>query len=162
MIDAVLRGYWPGETQTLLLTAAIGAPAEASAAWQEWLSRRNLDEVRWPEVRLLATVARRAAQFDSPPALKRIQGIQRYVWTRTQMCLAKSHSLLAALGNAPLQLMLIKGGARLALEPASVADRFINDVDILVHLEHWRDALDVAHRAGWRAWEWSSKTRALD
>ena len=74
MIDAVLRGCWPGETQTLLLTAAIGAPAEASAAWQEWLSRRNLDEVRWPEVRLLATVARRAAQFEMRQLLKRISG----------------------------------------------------------------------------------------
>jgi Uncharacterised nucleotidyltransferase len=152
MIDAVLRRFWPEETQTLLLTAALGAPTEASAAWRKWLSRRNLDEVGWPEVRLLATVARRMAQFEGSPALPRIQGIRRFVWTRTQMCLAKTRPLLAALGEAGLRMMLIKGAARLALEPSSAADRFINDVDVLVYVEHWRDALDVAHRAGWRAW----------
>jgi hypothetical protein len=152
MIDAVLRRYWPAETQTLLLTAALADPTEAPAAWREWLARRDLDDASWAEVRLLSTVARRMARFEGSPVLPRIQGIRRFVWTRTQMCLAKTRPLLTALSKAGLRMMLIKGAARLALEPSCAADRFMNDVDILVHLEDWRAALDVAHREGWRAW----------
>lgn len=160
MSDAVLRNHWPEGTQALLLTAALAAPAEASAAWREWLVHRNLDDAGWPEVRLLATVARRIAQFGDSPVVPRVQGIRRFVWTRSQMCLANTRPLLAALGNAGLRMMLIKGAARLAQEHSS-ADRFINDVDVLVHLDHWRDALDVAHRAGWRAWMLGAPDRSL-
>jgi len=147
----VLHDYQPPETQILLLIAALAEPESAAGAWHKWTQRRDVETATWPEVRLLAAVAQRMATLDpSSKLLPRLQGIRRFVWTQTQMCLSKALPLLSALCQARLRFILLKGAARIAVDPSSSADRLIRDVDVLIHPDDWTAAVDAAIRERWQ------------
>ena len=143
----------------LLLQIALADQDGARLAWNEWSAANNLDDASWPEVRLLAAAARRVRLFDpQSPLLRRLEGVRRFVWTTTQLNINKARPLLAALCDAGIRLMLIKGAARLALDPQSAADRYLNDIDVLLHLQDWPKALDLANRKGWQSPLWPTLT----
>ena len=147
----VLHEYQPPETQILLLIAALAEPRSAADAWRLWTSRRDVQTATWPEVRLLSAVAQRMAQLDpTSNLLPRLQGIRRFVWTQTQMCLSKTLPFLGVLSNDHIRFMLLKGAARIAVDPSSSADRLIRDVDILIDPDDWTAAVDAAVRENWR------------
>ena len=155
MIHPVLRQYWPQASQLLLLKVALADAATAKRAWDEWLAHNSLDDASWEEVRLLASAARRMRQLDpSSPLLRRLDGVRRFVWTRTQMNVNAACPLLAVLCEAGVRLMLLKGAARLALDPQTAADRSLGDIDVLVHPDDWPKALEIANRQGWREQSW--------
>jgi len=155
MIHPVLRRYWPPESQIQLLIAGLGGRESADRAWRMWTARNNLDDASWAEIRLLATVARRVRELDpTSPWLRRLEGVRRFVWTNTQLNVKAAHPLLAALHAADVRILLIKGAARLALDPRSSADRLLGDIDVLIHLDDWPKALDLANEKGWRSELW--------
>lgn len=150
MSHPALRRYRPPETQILLLIAALGEDAPALAAWRRWTELRDLDMASWPEVRLIAAMAQRLARLDpGSPYLPRIKGISRFVWTRTQIALAGARPLLAALHQAGVKMLVLKGGARVAQSPGAAAGRLLRDVDLLVPRAQWPQALEIADRLGW-------------
>jgi len=150
MRAAVLRRYWPPETQLLLLRAILAGPEAAGAAWRAWCAMRDLDSASWPEVRLLANLAGRLPALDPGSALiPRIQGIRRFVWTQTQMQLAGARPLLAAIAQAGIPMMPLKGAARLADGVRGNA-RLVRDIDVLVPVGDWERALRLADAQGWR------------
>ena len=61
----LLSRFWPPERQILLLIAALGPREEAAAAWRKWNQLCTLNEATSPEVRLLASVARRMPELDA-------------------------------------------------------------------------------------------------
>jgi hypothetical protein len=159
MIDPVLRRYWPPKGQILLLRVALADAEDARRAWAEWSESNSLDNCSWEEVRLLASAARRMRVFASQPSLtRRLDGIRRFVWTNTQICVNAGFPLLAAMRRSNIRLMLIKGAARLALDRESAADRFLRDIDVLVHPHDWPYALELAKELGWRGPMWPSMT----
>ncbi|MBS0560009.1 MAG: nucleotidyltransferase family protein, partial [Proteobacteria bacterium] len=132
-----LRRYWPPESQLLLLRAILAGPETARAAWRAWCGMRDLDSASWPEVRLLANLAGRLPALDPGSALiPRIQGIRRFVWTQTQMQLAGARPLLAAIAQAGIPMMPLKGAARLADGVRGNA-RLVRDIDVLVPVADW-------------------------
>jgi hypothetical protein len=142
---------WPPERQTLLLEAALAGPAASLAAWRRWNELCSLDEATSPEVRLLASVARRMAELDPGSSLMpRLTGARRYIFTRTQLTLATARPLLEALSEADLRMMLIKGAARIADDAALTSERTLRDVDVLVDPEDLDKALAIAERLGWQ------------
>jgi|GEM_PF-3094827 hypothetical protein len=150
MSHPALRRYRPPESQILLLIAVLAEPEAAAAAWRRWTSLRDLDTAAWAEVRLLAALAPRLANLDPcSPYLSRIKGISRFVWTRSQMTLAAGRPLLAALHEAGLPLLVLKGGARLAQDPGAASGRLLRDLDLLVPPAEWPRALEIADRLGW-------------
>ncbi len=141
---------WPPERQILLLTVALGVPSAAAAAWRRWNELCTLDEATSPEVRLLASVARRMAELDpNSPLMARLNGARRFIFTRTQLTLAAARPLLAAFTDAGLRMLLIKGGARLAEDPKLAAERTLRDVDVLFHGEDLGKAFAIIERLGW-------------
>jgi Uncharacterised nucleotidyltransferase len=150
MSHPALRRYRPPETQILLLIAALAEPVAAAVAWQRWTELRDLDTTAWAEVRLLSALAPRLAALDpASPYLPRIKGISRYVWTHTQITLAAGRPLLAALHQAGIPLLVLKGGARMAQDPVAAAGRLLRDIDVLVPRGQWPRALEIADRLGW-------------
>jgi hypothetical protein len=153
-IDSTLQllcRFWPPERQILLLTAALGRSDEAAAAWRAWNELCTLDEATSEEVRLLATIARRMSELDPlSPLMPRLQGARRYIFTRTNLTLAAARPLLAALLEAGIRLMLIKGAVRIAAEPSLAAERTLRDVDILVYPDDLEPALAIIEHLGWR------------
>jgi hypothetical protein len=151
MIADTLRRYWPPDSQIMLLRAIVAEPAAARTAWRAWTVSRDLDTAAWAEVRLLANLAARLPEIDPGCALiPRVQGIRRFVWTQTQMRLAGARPLLAALAEAGIGMIPLKGAARMLAAPAQAGARLLRDIDILVRPADWAAALRLADALGWR------------
>src|SRR5262249_23759512 len=58
--------------------------------------------------------------------------------------------LLAAMCAEGLRVMLMKGAARLASDPARTQVRVLRDIDVLIHSEDWERGIRLARREGWR------------
>jgi hypothetical protein len=146
-----LRRYWPPETQIMLLRALTAEPTAARAAWRAWTALRDLDSATAEEVRLLANLASRLHLIDpGSPLEPRIQGIRRFVWTHTQLRLTGARPLLAALAEAGIPMVALKGAARVLAGTPQAGVRFLRDVDVLVRPADWTDALRIADAQGWR------------
>lgn len=145
-----LRRYWPPERHILLLAAALADPEAARQAWAQWAMGTELAEATSPEVRLLAAVAQRMPELAPDAAADpRLAGARRYIWTQTQMAIGAARPLLAEMKAAGLRLMLIKGAARIALDPALAQERALRDIDVLVHPDDWAAGLDFALQRRW-------------
>ena len=141
---------WPAENIRLLLKACI-SDSGARQAWDEWLKLRNIDDVNWAELRLLATLAGRINDIDPGSKEKpRLEGIRRFVWTRNQIRLDRSIQVIDLLLRANIPVMLLKGMARIATNPALASARFVRDIDVLVHSENLYQACDILINNGWR------------
>jgi len=148
---SLLRRYWPPEGQILLLIAALSDLEQARQAWQQWDARQELADAASPEIRLLAAVTRRMPELvPGAPLDPRLAGARRHIWTTTQMTIATTRPLLAALHAERLRLMLLKGAARLSLDPLLAQERALRDVDVLVYPDDWDRAVAVVIREGWR------------
>jgi Uncharacterised nucleotidyltransferase len=145
-----LRRYWPPERQILLLASALADLETARRAWSQWSAGKELAEATSPEVRLLAAVAQRMPELV-PGATPdpRLGGARRYIWTQTQMTIGSARPLLAEMHAAGVRMMLMKGAARIALNPALAQERALRDVDVLVHPDDWATGLDFAMQRGW-------------
>jgi hypothetical protein len=155
MTSDPLRDYWPPEDQLLLLEAALIDTESARKAWDRWCETRSLDSATWEEVRLLSALLKRVREFDpKSPLLPRLEGIRKFVWSQTQICLNGVRPMLEALSEKRFRLMLIKGAARLARDPRSASERLLRDVDVLVHPDDWEKTLILAKDRGWRCPNW--------
>jgi hypothetical protein len=161
---ARLRRHWPPESQIQLLQAVLAEPETARAAWRAWNASHSLDDAAWAEVRLLANMPARLAELEpESPLLPRIQGIRRFVWTYTQVRLAGARPLLTALAEAGIEMVALKGAARVLVAPGAPGARLLRDVDVLVRPGEWGRALLLADALGWRCvgdWPHSGRLEA--
>jgi hypothetical protein len=143
----------PAGSLDLLLQAASLADQEgARIAWRRWEQRQDLDNVRFNEMRLLAAVAPRLETLDpAHPARGRIAGIERMLWSRSQIVLRDVRPALESLHRARIETLILKGAARVARNPAAIKTRVLNDVDILLHPDKFRHAFDILDATGWRS-----------
>ncbi len=148
----------------LLARAALAPEAEAISAWRAWRKDYDIDNTPWSEVRMLGAVAARIETLEPDASIRpRVLGIRKFLWVHSQMCLNKAISGLAALNNAGIPALLMKGAARIARDPASAQERLIRDVDVLVPLGREQHAFDVLQNDGWAlvAEEWQINFRRL-
>lgn len=135
----------------LLLKAYACPVEEARASWLEWLATRSIDKASWAEVRLLAALAGRVALID--PCLQErplLEGVRRFVWTRNQARLDNSIVVIDLLIKSGIPVMVLKGMARIATNPALASARFVRDIDIMVEASRVEETCDVLIANGWR------------
>ncbi len=141
----------PSQSAVNLLKARLLPIGPARAAWKAWCETADIDTASWREVRLLAGVGARMDQLDPDSPLRpRMEGIRRFIWTRNQLRLGHSMPFLEVLAEAGIPFMLLKGGARIALSPQAVGERFIRDIDILVAQDRVSDAVEAILKKGFR------------
>lgn len=134
----------------LLAKAALAPPEIARHAWAEWRRGYTLDETPWNEVRMLGSVAPRLKWLERDASIApRIQGIRKFLYAQTQMCLMGAMDGLRALSAAGIPFMFLKGTARIARNPAAAQERLVRDVDILVRPEHKDEAIALLVKSGW-------------
>src|SRR5262245_49750713 len=136
----------------LLLRANLAPDDQAVRAWRDWLRMRSLDDATWPELRLLAPLARRIAALDPySPFRPRLEGLAKANWTKTQLIIRDCASALDALSSAGIHCLLFKGAANYAEGLGPATRRIMGDIDILVPLEAAVAASDRLYEAGWSA-----------
>jgi Uncharacterised nucleotidyltransferase len=142
---------WPKGNLDLLITAALHTDDEtARAAFQRWDTANDLDAVSFREHRLLAAIAHRHGKTLADLAVyPRLSGLQRQLWTRARLASRDCAALLGVLDRAGVRVMLIKGAARIARDPAAQQGRVFHDIDILLRPEDFDTALSAIFAAGW-------------
>ncbi|MGT2465862.1 nucleotidyltransferase family protein [Mesorhizobium atlanticum] len=126
-----------------------------------WIGTHGLDDCTFSEQRLiLATWNRLGPGLRDLPDAPRLAGLQRMLWTRTMLLMRECHPAFAALAEANVPMMLIKGAAR-AADPGGRGGRSFHDLDIVVPRNRLGDALQVFIELGWEPSSGSSAMRML-
>lgn len=147
---AFLRTRWPRPRILLLADVALAPEDVARSSWAQWLGQSDLDTTPWAEIRAIAASAERIAQLaPDTPDIGRIKGFRRFIFINGQRTFATVRPMLAALSEAGVDFMLLKGAARIASDSSAAAARFVGDVDVLVRFEQRERAWQVARERNW-------------
>ncbi|MBL4929007.1 nucleotidyltransferase family protein [Tabrizicola sp. KVB23] len=98
----------------------------------------------------MAVAARFGQALGDLPAYPRLAGLQRMLWTKARMALREVQPPLAQIAGAGIPVMLLKGAARLAVNPEDQRSRISHDTDILVAPSHFARALDILTTHRWQ------------
>lgn len=143
------QAWSPSYECHLLLKAAICSLDKAQKAWLEWCQIQSIDRASWAEVRLLASVVKRIDQIDPNCSFRpKIEGVRRFIWARNQIHFSKNYPFLNLLDGIPC--MLLKGAARVALNPSLAGERFMRDIDLLLPVDQIEEGVKRLLRGGMR------------
>jgi hypothetical protein len=148
-----LRGSWtPGDREALLLQACFAAREDTRlGAWTRWKRGATLDALDRSSLELLASLF--IQRPDRAPDDQFIAlGRQVYFDTlrRNLQREAGAATAIAALQNAGIDTLLLKGAAVNASVHASRGVRDMSDVDVLVRAAQVGRAVETLSAAGWQ------------
>lgn len=150
-LKAALRSGWPhGSIDELLRAVALHDAQAAAAAWQTFEHRADFDNLTGGEFRLISLAAKRMASLaPDSPLRPRIAGIERAIWSRSQLAISEAGPGLRVLQAAGVDMLIIKGASRSASADPAARGRAVNDVDICVHPGDIERAFDIVTAKGW-------------
>lgn len=149
-MTAVPTSARPDPAQRLLLQAALKDGAAAVDAWREWVRAIAFDEMDAASQRLIPLLARNLQRLGvDHPDVGRMRGIHRYWWSRNQILLRKLPQVLAALADAGIEAMVLKGIPLALRYYDDVGLRPMTDFDLLVPTVDADRALAVMAAHGW-------------
>jgi hypothetical protein len=143
-------GNRPTAEQLLVLHAALDPTAAAIASWRRWRESVEFDHVDHGSTRLLPLVYRNlgAGAFDAEVA-GRLKGLYRRSWSHNQLIFKRAAEAIAVLEEAGIETLITKGASLALLSYGDVGVRPMDDVDVLVPLEHTAAAIEALSGAGW-------------
>ncbi|QKQ25860.1 nucleotidyltransferase family protein [Candidatus Reidiella endopervernicosa] len=143
---------WPQGDHDQLLFCAVSPDRDvALEQFSRWLSRNNIDDLTFREHRLLAAIAERFGKsLAHHSEYPRLAGLQRMLWTKSRMAINESLPMLRRLVEVGIDVMLIKGAARIALNESDQKARVAHDIDILIRYEDFQRAIELLVENGWR------------
>lgn len=155
---------WPrGDLDLLLKAVMLADDKRALAMGLDWLARHDIDDAAFREQRLLTALSERFGKhLAASPAYPRLVGLQRMLWSRSQLALRDTGEALAMLHAADIPFMLLKGAARVAMEPGAQRGRVSHDIDILLQRSDMRAAFALLLDAGWEATSGAGAQRLKD
>jgi Uncharacterised nucleotidyltransferase len=134
-----------------MLRAALGSPEEFAEHWPALRPTLEPDALRDYEAIRLVPVVHRAlvASCIDDPLEPRLRGVRRRYWYENQLQRARLADVTAALGEAGITSLVVKGmdlAFRYYEDPGL---RPMRDVDVLVPTAAAGDAVDALVAAGW-------------
>ncbi len=149
--DPELGFLWPAADQLQLLDAALLPGDAARAAYASWRrSVRLEEEFSWTVLRLLPLVhdsLARAGERD--PLMGRLKGMSRRTWYETQQLFHRTRPAVAALCDADIPVLLLKGAPLVLSYYGHHALRPMSDVDVAVPVGDVQRAISVLRAADW-------------
>jgi hypothetical protein len=147
-----MGGFWPDETQTLLLRAALLEGAAARDAFSAWQTRIDLDTLDGASVRVLPLLCHNLTSGGlagtGTPLLPRLQGIYRQTWYKNQMLVSVTGALVTRLSQAGIPALVLKGIPLALTAYPHLATRPMSDADILIPPDQAPIAARVLEDAG--------------
>jgi hypothetical protein len=144
---------WPEGGRLLLLHAALN-PEDATArqALAEWFETNDLDDADFPEHRLFAAITTRFGRaLEGLAEYPRLVGLQRLYWTQSRLSVSANLPPLREFVDAGLKIVLLKGAARIALDPAEQKSRTAFDLDLLLPDADFETAVALLTARGWQS-----------
>jgi hypothetical protein len=142
-------GCWPTADQTLLLRACSLEPPRAIEAWAAWRAGHILEEADHVALSLFPPIYRRLGAALGEVDESALRGAYRSAWLRNQVLLKGAAEALAALHEARIRTLLLKGGSLAIASYGDTGARTMEDVDILVPRPDADRALATLVAAGW-------------
>ena len=134
----------------LLVRAALLDDNEARAAWLAWRQVGDLDTAPWNEIRMIGVIAGRIAELEPDAVIRpRVVGFRRKIWTLNQLRLQAIQRDISQLVDAGIPVLLIKGSARVTVDPDVARERFVGDIDALVPNDHQATAARLLEAQGY-------------
>lgn len=143
-------GRLPTHDQQLILQATLTPGETSRQAAIAWLASIDLNQLDGASSLLLPLLHQRLAA-DSPdlPLLPILRGIRKRTWYRNRMLFPLAAQAIAALQQAAIPCLLLKGAALTVTAYRDISLRPMMDVDILVPWHHGPAALQLLLAAGW-------------
>ncbi|MFT4116965.1 nucleotidyltransferase family protein [Bradyrhizobium sp.] len=136
-----------------LFRAALGQGQTAVDAYRAWRASEPLDaadEIVYRTMPLLVATADKAGIADADT--KRMRGVVKHVWLSNATRVRDVVDAYAALKQAGIASLLIKGGALFARDASYMAKRMTGDYDLLVRRADAPRAIEVLRQADFRSY----------
>jgi len=118
----------------LLMVAALDRGPRGTAAFDEWRASTDLQSVDYASQRVLPSLQRHLTDQPDGELAHQVRNVLRFTWLRSQILVSSAANALAALDSAGVETMLIKGGAVLHHGGWQIAQRPMEDINVLVPL----------------------------
>ncbi|MBC7564256.1 MAG: nucleotidyltransferase family protein [Gemmatimonadaceae bacterium] len=150
--DLTLGFLWPTGDQLHLLDAALLAGKHSRAAFRAWRSTVDIDqEFGWTVLRMLPLVHDTLSHAgEGDPLMGRLKGVARLTWYETQRLLHRVRPIVAALAEAKISVLMLKGAPMVLSYYRSQSMRPMSDVDICVRERDVPCAMALLAGAGWQ------------
>jgi hypothetical protein len=141
--------WYPSLDDELLLRAALQRDERGVAAWGALRPRLDLDTISHHGAKLLPLVHRSLVALGiDDPELPRMKGLHRHHWYKNQQLLQHVSPALAALSDAGIPTMALKGVPLGLTYYDDLGFRPMADLDLLVPFTRFREAVGVLDRLG--------------
>jgi len=138
----------------LLLRAALLPGPEGRAAGSAWLAQVDLERLGRASGRLLPLLYDRLKRDGvDHPLMPMLKGVKRKAWYRNSMLFHRASEAIRALGQAGIDVMLIKGAAMTIEYYRDWGLRTMDDVDVLVHHNDASATIQLLRSRGWKSLE---------
>jgi len=144
-------GCWPTPDQELLLRAALLQGEPALQSWNEWRRKVNIDVIDYGSHRMIPQLYRNMQRHGvKDPLMERMKGVYRYYLYKNEILLHRIGSLVAALEDAGIETMMLKGAALIQLYYKESGLRPMLDADVLVHAHQAEQAMEILTKFNWK------------
>jgi hypothetical protein len=151
-IERAVRRCQPRHEDLLLLRAGLGDGDEALAAWREFQARYEGAPLNLGTLRLLPLAHHNLSAQDANPNLRpETADVLSRMWCETQIAFDMAATLLRALHELSIEVMVLKGVALAWLDYPEPALRPMTDVDLFVRAEDAPRVFDLLRERGWRS-----------
>ncbi len=142
---------WPTGGLDKLLSAAVAKDYDTGlGAAKAWFATTDIDHASHAEHRLLAAVSHRyGSDLSDLAEYPRLQGMQRMLWAKALIASKEVKPAIKMVVDAGIDVMLLKGAARTAMDESAFKTRISYDVDLLVRPEDFELAFQMLTSAGW-------------
>lgn len=150
------RAAWlPSPTQLLLLQASLWDEERAFPAWAEWRRREpDLNTIEGGSYRLLPLLYRNLApRLGEDRDAGRLKGVYRRSWAANQLGLKAGRRAIAALTDAGIEVLALKGAALIEVAYRDPGARPMGDIDLAVRPPQVGQAVRVLRQMGFTAIE---------
>jgi hypothetical protein len=143
---------WPrGDRELLLKAAALPDLEKAVEAFRQWSAHHDFEATTLTELRLLVGIsARLPARLITLDERARLTGIERMLWTRSRVALAAAEDAARILAGLGVDMLVIKGASRSALDLSNLKGRAAYDIDLLVKPQDFRRSIEALMANGWK------------
>jgi len=141
--------WYPSPDHELLLRVALQRDERGAQAWHALRPRLDLDTLGNDGARLLPLAHRSLVALGiDDPDLARMKGLHRHHWYKNQRLLQQVSPALAALADAGIPTMVLKGVPLGLTYYEDLGVRPMSDLDLLVPFTRFREAVGIIDPLG--------------
>jgi Uncharacterised nucleotidyltransferase len=146
-----LSAFLLSSAHRYLLQSIFATDNVAIAAWQQWLTRTDFENLDWESYQLLPILHQKLLQRQvQHPLMDRMKGIQRLFWCKNQVRLAEIQPLLTELVASKISIIWLENPPWGDQATHGQGLRLLNAYHLQASPEDYQPLIAVLQRLGWQ------------